>query len=491
MGIAFTENASRLHAPAGIACSIDGAELRSFASDGDTPQGHVPRAVLKPRSTDEILSLIRWANDSGTGVVPVSSTGRRRRGDTVPARDNVVIADLSGMNRLLHADARDKIAILEAGVDFGTVDDLLQPHGLRALRPLSPRAGKSVLASFLEREPPINANDHWDVADPFGGTLLVLGNGHCAPTGGAAIEGTLAEQLARGHRQMMPIGPTNLDLLRVLQGAQGSLGLMAWAALYCERIPTMERGWFASADALEPVIDLARELLHHRIGNALFIVDRVQLALLLARDAAAFNALCGALPAWTLFVGLSAGRQAPEEKMAWQQADLRAGGERHGVGLAESLAGHTATALGQRLRVAEPVSFRDRVSGAHRELFFLQQLDRAAGFVPLVRDGLTKAGLGHLPLGVYIQPMAQGVYGHIEFTLPYDPDKADDAQRSAAAWQAAAERCADAGAFFSRPYGAWSDLAYRHDDGIRSMMALTKSILDPAGVMNPNRLPYS
>jgi len=488
--IALTENADRLRPPGRIDSTDDMTACRSFASDSDTAQGYMPRAVLKPRSTEEVISLIRWANDTGTGVVPVSSTGRRRRGDTVPASSNTVIADLSGMKQLLHADARDKIAILEAGVDFGTVDDLLRPHGLRALRPLVPRAGKSVIASFLEREPLINANEHWDVADPFGGTLLVLGNGSSAPTGGAAIEGTLAEQLARGHRQMMPIGPTNLDLLRVLQGAQGSLGVMTWAALYCERIPSLEPGWFAGADTLEPVIDLARDLLHRRLGNALFIVDRVQLALLLAQDRRGFAALADALPAWTLFVGLSAGRQAPAEKMAWQQADLEACAARHGTRLTAALADHTGTDLGHRLRKPDPVAFRDRAFGAHRELFFLQQLDRAGSFVPLVQDALVGAGAGLAPCGVYIQPMAQGVYAHIEFTFPYDPASPEETKRSAIACRDAAKRCAAAGAFFSRPYGAWADLAYRQDDSIRPLMALTKSILDPAGVMNPNRLPY-
>lgn len=480
-------------APAGIACESSPSRCRAFASDSDTPADAgrpAPWAILAPRDTDQLMTVVRWANDTGTGLIPVSSTGRRRRGDTVPLRGGTVMVDLSAMKRLLHVDARDKIAIIEPGVDFGSVDALLLPHGLRAYRPLAPRAGKSLLASYLEREPIIAPNDHWDVGDPFGGTAVVLGNGRYAPTGSAAISGTLPEQLARGHRHMMPVGPVNLDILRVLQGAQGSLGVMAWAAVYCERIPVQEDACFASAEELEPVIELAHELLHRRLGNALFIVDRVQLALLLASDLESFQALRGVLPAWTLFVSLSADRFATQDKMAWQRADLENCAAAQGVSLHAALAGRKASDLSGQLRQADSGSFRDRTHGGHRELFFLQQLDRAASFVPIVQGCLARADIGSAPLGVYIQPMSQGVSCHIEFTLPCNPRQADEGKRSQAAWAEAATQCAQAGGFFSRPYGAWAEMAFARDPAIRPLMTMTKSIFDPRGVMNPGRLPY-
>jgi len=476
--------------PAHMTRVDDAASCRAFASDGRGREGHVPKAIVKPQSTEDVIALLEWANRTGTAVVPVSSTGHRRRGDTVPQRENTVIADLSSMKKLIHADARDKIAIIEPGVDFASIDRLLQPHGLRAFRPLAPRAGKSVIASYLEREPILAANDHWDVGDPFGGTGVVLGNGKYAPTGSAAIEGTLDEQLARGHRHMVPVGPINLDILRVLQGAQGSLGIMTWAAVYCERIPTLEDSSFICADALEPVLDVARELLKRRLGSTLFIVDRVQLALLLAGDETKFRHLVSALPKWTLFVSLVANQYAPAEKMAWQCADLQTCASLHGTTLHQTLVGHSANTLAADLHSNNGAFFRDRVFGKHRELFFLQQMDRAPEFLPVVRKCLEASTFSDVPFGTYIQPMAQGTYCHIEFTLPYGPRSSDEEGKLASVWHSAAQRCADAGGFFSRPYGEWSDIAFNRDPGIRPMLSMTKSIFDPGNVMNPGRLPY-
>lgn len=472
--------------PRGLWHSDDIAVRRAYASDRDVEEGALPWAVAKPRDTAQVQALVQWANDQDIGIVPVASSGPRRRGDTVPTQPRTVIADLGGMQRLVHADRRDKIAIVEPGVTFGRIDALLAPHGLRAYKPLAPRAGKSVIASYLEREPLIAAHDHWDSADPFGGTQLVLGDGRIVLTGTAAHEGTLDAQLANGHRQMVPIGPANIDLLRVVQGAQGSLGIMTWAAVYCERRPIHETARFCSADRLDAVIALATELLRRRLGNALFIVDRVQLALLLSHDRATFDRLHRALPAWTAFVGLAAAGERPAEKMAWQLGDLQACAQHSGVQVNTRLGDATADGLLGTLHAPSPVPLRERALGPQRELFFVHQLHGAERFVKSVHTTVGEAGG---PVGICLQPMSQGVSCHVEFTQPLVTDAAVRHAQDRR-WRQAAERCRDAGAFFSRPYGTWADLAFAQDRAGQPLRAMTKALLDPKNTMNPGRLPY-
>lgn len=471
--------------PSQLECSIDDGLRTQHASHRLRLAGPIPQSIAYPRDSADVIELVNWANRCNASIVPISSTGKRRRDGSVPMREHSVIADLSKMARLIHADSRDKIAIIEPGIDFASIDAMLRPHQLRAFRPLAPRAGKSVLASYLEREPILAANDHWDVSDPLAGTGVVFGNGRYAPTGSAALPGTLSEQLALGHRHMVAPGPTNLDLLRVMQGAQGSLGIMVWAAIYCERIPSLEQSFFASADELAPVIDLCRELLHRRLGAQLFIADRTQLALLLANDQPSFQRLRHTLPAWTLFISLNAHQYAPAEKMAWQLADLSACASRYGTVLCERLLEHSADALAVQLRTPSTQDLRDRPYGAHHELFFLQQLDRIGDFLPLLPQTLQGSALADAPIGVYLQPTMQGSNCHVEFVLPCAPGVtgAEHALRRAA------ERCADAGAFFSRPHGPWRELAYTRAADIAPLLRLSKSTLDPGNVMNPGRFP--
>lgn len=470
--------------PSSLSISEDLRVRESFAKDRDTAVGPMPAGVARPTTLTELQALVQWANRSKTKIIPVSSTGQHRRGDTVPTTDNTVIADLSGMRRVIHVDPRDKIAIIEPGIDFGSIDTLLAPHRLRAFRPLMPRAGKSVLASYLDREPLIHPNDHWDVADPFGGTAAVLGNGDLVLTGSAAIEGTLQQQLDNGSRHMSPYGPGHTDLLRVMQGSQGTLGTLAWAAVYCERIPEAEKSHFVTGDALQPVLALARDLLLRRITSTLFIVDAMQLAMLMARPGEDALALAAQLPAWALFVTQSGTSLRAEQKLAWQLADLRSRAQARGCTVRDAVAGHGADAFATRLRTCPDNDYRDRVTGAHKELFFLQTFSGLPA-VMAAKAACMAPDVG--PVGTYIQPMAQGTCCHVEFNLPHPPQLSE---RAAPFWQTLTHACAQAGAFFSRPYGNWHALAFASDSSVHIMLTAAKTLLDANNTMNPDRIPY-
>jgi FAD/FMN-containing dehydrogenase len=465
--------------PRGIKADTTASICDAFARDGEVGAGPAPRAVLYPANIDDVRKVVVWANETRTPLIPVSSTGSRRRGDTVPRASGTVVVDLSTMTKLIHADPRDKIAIIEAGVDFGSVDVLLRPHGLRAFRPLMPRAGKSVIASYLDREPIINADVHWDPADPFGGTAIISGGGELTLNGSAALEGTLKEQLERGHRHMVTFGPGNVDLTRVLQGSQGSLGIMGWAAIYCELLPKIEDSVFLCCDAPSPVLAAMREAVHRRICTTAFVADRVQLAMLLGleMDAAA------ALPAWTFLATQAGYVHAPERKLAWQRSDLEQIAARHGVGLEKSLLGTSADELADRLRQAPPACYRDMAFGAHKELFFLHPISSVEKMLDIQQAHLGVGTLAARPVGTYIQPLAQGTFAHIERVMPHSPD-AD----VAAGWRGLAEVSLSAGAFYSRPHGVARDLAFLRDDGSSArMIGAAKALLDPHNVMNPNR----
>jgi FAD/FMN-containing dehydrogenase len=44
------------------------------------------------------------------------------------------------------------------------------------------------------------------------------------------------------------------------------------------------------------------------------------------------------------------------------------------------------------------------------------------------------------------------------------------------------------GAFFSRPYGIWANMAYNRDAQTTEVLRKLKDIFDPHNVMNPGKL---
>lgn len=469
--------------PSGIEI-VDGRDVlegfaRSHAGECPTPFG-----IARPRLERDVEELVRWANRNAVALVPVSSPGGpRRRGDTAPAKPALVV-DLSGMNRLVHADGSDAIAIIEPGLTFPHLDEQLRPHGLRAFKPLLPRRTKSVLAAYLEREPMTAMRDHWDTSDPLAALSVTFGSAETFRTGTASLPGPLEDNLKRGNRQMMSPGPIASDYTRVLLGSQGTLGIVSWASIYCERIPVREEAYFYGAEDFAAVAELARLLAMRQLGAHCFILDSVQARAALGQglDMPASDT---AAPRWLLYVCISAPDLAPDACIAWQRADLVDLAQVAGTCAVGEAEGLSASALAARIQDMPATCYKDAPLGAHREVFCLTQLDKTASLIAAVEPLLAEARANGLGAGAYVQPTIQGASCHLEFTLFHAPQ--------AVAQAITLERrmiatLVDAGGFLSRPYGAWSGVAFERDASIVPYLRKVKDMFDPNGLLNPNRL---
>ena len=200
--------------------SISGAQnvfddeemLLSFSGDESFVSPGKPWCVVRPKDAEEVREVVKWANENAVPLIPVSSPGGPRfRGDTIPSQGGVIV-DLSGMNKILNIDRRDRVAMIEPGVTFEQLEPELKKNGLRILKPLLPRKTKSVLASYLEREPILVPKEHWDTIDPLICTEIIFGTGDVHRTGSAAGPGSIKEQLESGMKQINPIGPASVTI---------------------------------------------------------------------------------------------------------------------------------------------------------------------------------------------------------------------------------------------------------------------------------------
>jgi hypothetical protein len=168
----------------------DDPEILSGYSAAGVVTGPAPDLMVKPSSAWQVRDLVKLAGSEGINLVASSSGPPRMRGDTVPGGVAVVV-DLSGMDRIIRVDRKNKVALIEPGVTFSEINRAADEAGLRVLMPLLPRKTKSVLASYLEREPIIIPKYHWDMTDPLLCTEMVFGTGDMFRTGSAAGPGSL------------------------------------------------------------------------------------------------------------------------------------------------------------------------------------------------------------------------------------------------------------------------------------------------------------
>jgi len=463
--------------------------LSAFSSDGSFIEGEQPRALVKPRKSEEVQGIILLANQKGVALVPRSSTGPRFRGDTVPCAPDSVIVDLSGMDEILRMDVRNKVAMIQPGVTFGVLQDACAKAGLRVPVPLLPRSTKSVMGSYLEREPHTIPKYHWDMSDPICCLEMVFGTGDLFRTGSAAGPGTLEQQWAAGQAQKTPMGPSQTDFMKIMQGSQGTMGIATWATIKLEVLPKAQKGFFVTAKRLEDLVDFTYRIQRAKLPDECLILNHVAFASIMGSDIKERDKLAKALPEWILFYALAGYDHFPQERIEYCMQDIAEIAKACHVQPVEQIAGIPARkVLGLLSRPSEEPYWKIRHRGGCQDVFFLNTLDRAHEFVKGFKAECARHAFPEGDGGIYIQPIQQGRNVHIEFDLMYNPQDPAAVERMKNLYQSVSSNMSALGGFFSRPYGLWSDLAYRKCPDTVRALGKVKDILDPNRIMNPGKL---
>lgn len=90
----------------------------------------MPLAILWPRSTEEVVQVVRAAAAARVPLYPVSAGRNWGYGDACAPGDGHAIVDLSGMNRILEADAELAYVVIEPGVTQQQLSHYLLEQGL-------------------------------------------------------------------------------------------------------------------------------------------------------------------------------------------------------------------------------------------------------------------------------------------------------------------------------------------------------------------------
>ena len=464
--------------------SNDPNVLTKYSKDLSFSPEIAPKYVVWPSNTKIIEEILKLANDLKFSVVPISSSsGPRHHGDTIPKKDNCVVLDLSNMKQILNIDRKNRVVMIEPGVTFGELIPELQSKGLRLLLPLHPRGSKSVLTSALEREPITIPRYHWDSSDPLLCTEVFFGTGDVFRTGTAAGPGTIKQQQAAGQAQVNPMGPTQFSPFRVIQGAQGSLGIVTWATLKLELIPTIQKVFHLQSDTIPELLDLQHELIKYRLCDELLILNNLNLASLVKKNSQEIFELAKKIKKWNLIYIIAGRGKLAADKISYLEGDIKETID--GLGLNGLITESTISdnEIIQVLSQATYDPWRLRLRGGYQDVFFITSFEKITEFVSFVEKEVSQ------DLGIYIQPINQGTSYHCEFDIYYDPSSEEEKMNIKEKFLKISTKLMDSGAFFNRPYGILTKEVYkRHDDSTRMALKKVKKIFDPNNVLNPGVL---
>ncbi len=209
------------------------------------------RAVLRPKTTDEVQAIVRIAQEYRTPLYPISRGKNWGYGSRAPSADAVIV-DLGRMNRIRAYDDELGYVTIEPGVTQQQLVDFLAERGgdyWADTTSVSPES--SVVGNLLERGHGLTP--YADHVECLGSLDVVVGDGRVLSTGHARFG---AEGLAPLDR--LAAGPSLSGLF-----SQSSFGIVTAASLWLMPAPESARAFIFDPkddEQLHALIPVLRQL---------------------------------------------------------------------------------------------------------------------------------------------------------------------------------------------------------------------------------------
>jgi FAD/FMN-containing dehydrogenase len=385
------------------------------------------------------------------------------------------------MNQILEVDSRDRKVRVEPGVTWVQVQGELEKQGLMVCNPLLPHRLKSVLTSSMEREPILIPKQEYN--DTFQTAEMVLANGELFYLGTAV-----------GKSHVGRSSPEHfIPSARLFLGAQGTLGIMTWAILKTEWLPTLDKLFFIPFNKVDDVPQPIYKIQRRMIGSECLVLNSFNLAAILAEKwPGDFETLRETLPPFTLIFCLSAGSRFPEEKLEYEEEALTEVSAEMNFDVARTLAGIGGLDKKVMSMLRKPWSkdgyWKFLYKGSCHDIFFYTTLNRVPEFTRAMYEVAVKHGYPTRDIGFYLQPMERGRISCCQYSFSCDPDDARDTEKVRRLYYEASERAISMGGVFTTPYGPWADMVYSRTATYTSVLKLVKHAFDPNNIMNPGKL---
>lgn len=179
---------------------------------------HLPDAVVFPESREEVVEILRFADEWGIPVVPYGA-GSSLEGHTIPVRGGISL-DFSSMNEVIEVRPEDFVARIQPGVTHGRLNELLKEHGL--FFPVDPGWDASLGGMAATNASGTNAVRYGAMRDQVLGLEVALAGGTVMRTGGMSMKSS-----------------AGYNLTGLFVGSEGTLGVFTEITLRLHPIPEM------------------------------------------------------------------------------------------------------------------------------------------------------------------------------------------------------------------------------------------------------------
>jgi glycolate oxidase len=198
-------------------------------------------AVVLPSSTAEVTAAVRVCAGLEIPIIPWGA-GTGLSGGALPRQDGVVIS-LARMNRILDIDLDNGTATVEPGVTNLAVSNAVAAAGFYYAPDPSSQLACTIGGNIAENAGGVHCLKYGTTTNNVLGVEIVLADGEIVDIGGKAME--------RG----------GYDLLALMTGSEGLLGIITKATLRLLRRPEMARTMMAVYDSIETAAQAVADII--------------------------------------------------------------------------------------------------------------------------------------------------------------------------------------------------------------------------------------
>ncbi|MCU7921847.1 MAG: FAD-binding protein [Candidatus Thiodiazotropha sp. (ex Dulcina madagascariensis)] len=220
-------------------------ELIPYECDGLSAYRRVPLIVLLPYTADQVEAILKFCHRKQIPVV-ARGAGTGLSGGALPHQQGVLLS-LARLNKILEINAENMQARVQPGVRNLAVSEAARPHGLY----YAPDPSSQIACS-------IGGN----VAENAGGV-------HCLKYG-LTLHNVLQLTLITIDGEKITLGTggldaPGLDLLTLITGSEGMLGVVVEVRVKLLPIPTCQQVVLAAFDDVETAANAVAEIIAHGI----------------------------------------------------------------------------------------------------------------------------------------------------------------------------------------------------------------------------------
>ena len=213
-------------------CVIDSeSSMKAYDSDGLSAYRQMPLVVVLPETTEQVATILKWCRDKEIKVVP-RGAGTSLSGGAIPLADGVLLG-LGKFNKITEIDYENRCVVTQPGVTNLGITHAIQDKGFYYAPDPSSQIACSIGGNVAENSGGVHCLKYGLTTNNVLGIEIVTMDGEIMRLGGKYLDSG------------------NLDLLGIMTGSEGLLGVVTEVTVRILKKPASQRAMLVGFDSAQ------------------------------------------------------------------------------------------------------------------------------------------------------------------------------------------------------------------------------------------------